>query len=268
MELFLIYVIAGIASGLLLGMLGVGCGLIIVPLLAFLLPRLNVATSVVMQIAITTSLAVIVITTFTSIIAHHRNHNVLWPLFRQIVAGSIIGAICGGIFAHFLPGQALRIFFGVFAMSIALRMLFVIYKKKAITPAVEAPKIPARFNLFIIGAVIAMISAILGIGGGTFTVPFLSWCRIPMRNAIATSTACGFPISLFAALALIVTGFHQNNLPSGSTSYLYWPALIGIGAGSVIFAPIGAKLAHRISASVLKQIFAMALLLAGLKMLF
>ncbi|MCG8426089.1 MAG: sulfite exporter TauE/SafE family protein, partial [Chromatiales bacterium] len=118
------------------------------------------------------------------------------------------------------------------------------------------------------GTVIGTISAIVGIGGGSLTVPFLSWCGVNMRNAVATSAACGLPIAMAGAIGFVVAGWRELSLPVGSSGYLYWPALVGIAVASFLTAPVGARLAHSLPVAVLKRAFALLLLIVGIKLLF
>jgi hypothetical protein len=116
------------------------------------------------------------------------------------------------------------------------------------------------------GAIIGAISAVVGIGGGSLTVPFLSWCGINMRNAVATSAACGLPIAVAGALGFLLAGWNEALLPQGSSGYIFWPALLAIGVVSFLAAPLGARLAHSLPVSSLKRIFAALLLVVGVKL--
>ena len=118
------------------------------------------------------------------------------------------------------------------------------------------------------GSMIGFGSSWFGIGGGTFTVPYLSWMRFDMRQAVATSAACGIPIALTGAVANVAAGWDNELLPSGATGYIYWPAVVGIALTSVPFARVGAKLAHRLDAALLKKLFAVLLCVVGIRFIF
>jgi hypothetical protein len=213
-----------------------------------------------MHIAIGTSLASIWLTSLMSIRAHHQRGAVHWPLVQKLAVGIVIGALAGSVIADQLPTHALQRIFGVFELFVAAQMLLV--------SRFEAHfNLPGRLGLTLAGAVIGVVSAIIGIGGGTLTVPFLVWCRIPMLQAVATSAACGLPIAIAGAFGFILTGWNVPQLPEWSTGYLYWPAWLGIVIASSLTAGLGARLAHKLPATRLRQLFALLLMGMGLKML-
>jgi len=195
-----------------------------------------------------------------SIRAHHQRGAVHWPLVQKLAVGIVIGALAGSVIADQLPTQALKRIFGVFELFVAAQMLLV--------SRFEAHfNLPGRLGLTLAGAVIGVVSAIIGIGGGTLTVPFLVWCRIPMLQAVATSAACGLPIAIAGAFGFILTGWNVPQLPVWSTGYLYWPAWLGIVLASSLTAGLGAHLAHKLPAARLRQLFALLLMGIGVKML-
>lgn len=256
----LAYLLLGVAAGVLAGMLGVGGGLVIVPVLALLFAQQGFDATVVMHLAIGTSLATIVLTSLSSVRAHHRRGAVVWPLVRQLTPGIILGTWLGAFVAHQLPTATLRTLFGLFELLVAAQMAL------QLGAAPHRP-LPGRVATATAGGVIGAVSAIVGIGGGTMTVPFLTWCNVEMRRAVATSAACGLPIALSGALAYLLTGWQQAALPAGSSGYLYWPALLGIAVSSVLFAPLGAWLAHTLPVTTLKRFFALFLCVLGVRML-
>lgn len=255
------YLLVGGIAGLLAGMLGVGGGLVIVPVLLYLFTLQGFDAGVVMHLAIGTSLATIVLTSLSSIRAHQQRGAVLWPVVGQLTPGIVIGAWLGAAVAHLLPSAALRTLFGLFELLVAAQMAL------ALTPAPHR-QLPGRVATAGVGTLIGSVSAIVGIGGGTLTVPFLTWCNVAMRRAVATSAACGLPIALAGAIAFVVTGWRQPALPFASSGYLHWPALLGIAFTSMLFAPLGARLAHTLPVRTLKRFFALFLALVGLRMVF
>ena len=254
------YLMVGAIAGLLAGMLGVGGGLVIVPVLVYLFTLQGFDSSVIMHLAIGTSLATIVLTSLSSIRAHHQRGAVLWSVVWRLTPGIIAGAWLGAAVAHLLPSATLRTIFGVFEVLVAVQMAL----EFSTSPHRQ---LPDRFGTGIAGTVIGAVSAIVGIGGGTLTVPFLTWCNVEMRRAVATSAACGLPIALAGAIAYTVTGWNHAALPAASSGYLHWPALLGIGVTSVLFAPLGAHLAHSLPVRTLKRFFALFLAVLGLRML-
>ncbi len=256
----LVYLLLGAFAGLVAGLLGVGGGLIIVPVLAFVFAEQGVAGPVTMHLAIGTSLASIVFTSISSVRAHHRHGAVLWPVFWQLLPGIVAGALLGAWIADRLATRPLQIFFALFELFVALQLSL------NIRPAPQRA-LPGRFGLFGAGGVIGAVSSLLGIGGGTLTVPFLIWCNVAMRKAVATSAACGLPIAVAGGLGFVIAGWNDARLPAASSGYLYWPAFAGIVIASVLTAPLGARLAHRLPATTLKRIFALLLVGLAMKML-
>ena len=256
----LLYLALGAFAGVMAGMLGVGGGLIIVPVLAWIFGRQSVSDALIMHLAIGTSLASIVITSISSIRAHHQRGAVLWPAFWRLTPGIVIGAWLGAAVADLLSSAALTKIFAVFVLMVAAQMAF------GAKPAPQR-ELPKPTGMAATGVVIGMVSAIVGIGGGSLTVPFLSWCNTPIRQAVATSAACGLPIALAGALGFIVTGLNAPHLPAWSLGYVYGPALVGVASASMLTAPLGAKLAHTLPTHSLKKVFAVFLAAVGSKML-
>lgn len=251
----------GMIAGLLAGLLGVGGGLIIVPVLAWLLhTHADIPVHSLMQIAIGTSLATIVITSTSSILAHQRRGAVLWPVVWQLTPGIIIGTWLGAMIADALPSDTLKIIFAIFVLLVSAQLGF---------GAQPAPhqQLPKWLGMSFTGILIGKVSALVGIGGGSMTVPFLVWCNVSIRNAIATSAACGFPIAVSGTISFILTGWDVKDLPAYSSGYIYWPAFLAIVPTTLLFAPLGAKLAHTLPVAMLKKFFAVFLAVVGIKML-
>lgn len=257
---FLTYLALGAGAGTLAGLFGIGGGLIIVPVLFFGFQAQGVASEILMHLAVGTSLATIVFTSMSSIRTHHQQGGVLWALLRPMAVGITLGALLGAVTASYLPSVFLQRLIGVFAVLVAFRMVWSA-NPKAGRIAPGAPGLVAA------GGFIGWVSAIVGIGGGTLTVPFLSWCNVRMQQAIGTSAACGFPIAVAGALGNVMTGWQQPGLPAYSLGFIYLPALLGIALTSVPFARLGALLAHRLPAQTLKRIFAALLLIIGVRFL-
>ncbi|WP_127478355.1 sulfite exporter TauE/SafE family protein [Sulfurivermis fontis] len=257
---WLIYLALGAFAGTLAGMLGVGGGLVIVPVLAWAFAGLAFDQGVIMHLAVGTSLATIVFTSLSSVRAHHRRGAVRWPAVWQLLPGIVLGVFLGALLAAGLPTAALRNVFGVFELLVAAQMGF------SLLPEAHRA-LPGRIGMSAAGTVIGGVSAIVGIGGGTLTVPFLLWCGVAMRQAVATSAACGLPIAVAGAVAFAWTGSGNAGLPAQALGYLYLPALFGIAVSSILFAPLGAWLAHSLPTTALKRFFALFLALLGVRML-
>lgn len=259
--ILLFYLLLGGIAGIIGGLLGLGGGIIIVPVLLVLFIQQELVSDILMHLAVATSLATIVFTSMSSAYAHHRRGAVLWRTVALLVPGIILGGILGAVIADHLPSNALRIMFGLFEILVAIQIGF------GVEPSSHR-RLPNRGGMLFTGGGIGTLSTLLGIGGGTLTVPFLLWCNINIRNAVATSAACGFPIAMAGTVAMIFTGWDNPELPAGATGYVYWPAAITITATSVLFAPIGARMAHSLPVDTLKKIFAVVLAGVGLRMLF
>jgi len=200
-----------------------------------------------------------VFTSLSSTRAHHLHGAILWPVVKKLVPGIIVGAILGSIIADLFSTVLLKNIFAIFELTVAIQMAF------QLKPTAHQ-RLPSQTILNAVGTFVGCVSSVIGIGGGTLTVPFLLWCRVSMRNAIATSSACGLPIALAGSIGFLIVGFDNPDLPDYSTGYIYWPAFIGITVASVLTAPFGAKLAHKLPIELLRKIFSLFLLLLAIKM--
>ena len=213
-----------------------------------------------MHMALGTSLAIIMLTSLSSIRAHHQRSAVLWSVCGRLTPGIVLGALSGAVVADALPGPVLKPVFGIFELLVALQMWL------GVRPSLQR-NLPDWPGMSVAGWVIGSVSAIVGIGGGTLTVPFLTWCRIGIHNAVATSAACGLPIAVAGTLGFIATGWNETGLPDMSSGYVYWPAFAAVAITSMLFAPLGARLAHALPPNRLKKFFAIFLAILGVRML-
>lgn len=255
-------IILGAFAGTLAGLLGIGGGAIIVPILVILLQaHSEVPASSVMHIAIGTSLATIILTSISSIVAHQRRGAINWAVVKRLTLWIVIGSFSGAALAGIMSNLMLKIIFAIFLLAMALQLSF----GKPPAPNRQLPKL---LGMGLVGTSIGIISALVGVAGGSMTVPFLAMCNIPIRNAVATSSACGFPIAVAGAIGFVVTGWHAPDLPASSTlGYVYIPAFLTITPLTLLFAPFGAKLAHSIPVDTLKKVFALFLTALSIKML-
>jgi len=259
LSLFAAYGGLGLVVGFVAGLLGVGGGLIIVPVLIMLLHTHGQAVGMEPQLALGTSLATILFTSLSSVRAHHRRGAVEWPLVRRIAPGIVLGTLAGAALAARMPATVLKVFFVVFLFYAAVQM-WLDFK-----PAPHRG-LPGRTGTSLAGGVIGVVSSWVGIGGGTLSVPFMLWHNVPLHRAIATSAAIGFPIAFAGAVGYVLGGGRGGGLPAGSLGFVYLPALAGIVLGSVLTAPLGARTAHRLPVRPLKRVFALLLFTLALRM--
>jgi uncharacterized membrane protein YfcA len=258
-EVVVMYLIVGLIAGVLAGLLGVGGGVVIVPMLIFCFTKQGVSPDQMMHLALGTSLASIIFTSISSFMSHHKRGAVEWNIVKRIVPGILIGTFCGTFVASRLSTGFLKGFFCVFLYAVATQML--LNKKPKATR-----ELPQTGGMFGVGSAIGVVSALVGIGGGSLSVPFMLWCNVTAHRAIGTSAAIGFPIAVAGAVGYIVNNPHGTGLPPFSLGFVYLPALIGIVCASVFTAPLGVKLAHALPVDKLKRIFAVFLYLVATRM--
>ncbi len=260
MEFWLLYLAVGAFAGFLAGLLGVGGGLVIVPVLAFIFAAQHFPAGLIMHLALGTSLASIMFTSVSSLRAHHGHGAVNWRVVRGIAPGIVAGTLAGSVLAAHLSTLFLKVFFVVFLYYVAVQMVLNIKPE-------PSRDLPGTAGMFGAGSVIGAVSSLVGIGGGTLSVPFMTWCNVRLHQAIGTSAAIGFPIAAAGALGYIANGWALDDLPPYSLGFVYLPALAGLVGASVLVAPFGARLAHRLPVAKLKTVFALLLFTLGTRML-
>lgn len=258
MTAWLWYLLLGASAGVLAGLLGVGGGLVIVASLVWLLPAQGIPVQHAMHVALATSLASIVLTGLSSARAHQRRGSVLWPSVKWLVPGLLLGGGLGAAFATTLRGETLRWAVAGFCVVAALQLAFGTPRTGRVRELA-----PASPGLTVAGVGIGATSAVVGIGGGSLTVPLLVWLGVAPVRAVGTSSACGVAIALASLAGYIGLGPPAGSLPAGSIGYVYLPAALGIALASILTAPLGTRLAHRLSGPALKRVFALFLLAAG-----
>jgi len=256
-----VYMFIGIFAGLLAGLLGVGGGLIIVPLINYSFAVMGIASQHTHVIALGTSLATIMFTSVSSFMAHHRNGAVIWPIFAHITPGILVGTFFGSYVASIIPIGMLKIFFVCFLYYTATQMFLNAKPKPTRT-------IPGLGGNSIAGGIIGIVSSLVGIGGGSLSVPYMTWCNVPIHKAIGTSAAIGFPIAVAGAAGYMLNGLGVEGRPEYTLGFVYLPALLGISLVSVFTAPIGARLSKNLPVTKLKRCFACLLLVIGTQMLY
>jgi uncharacterized protein len=246
------FVALGAAGGFAAGLLGIGGGMVLVPFFTMLLSVKGLPEELVVHMAIATSLGTILLTSLSSMRAHHKRGAVSWPIVRLLTPGILIGSWIGPWLGKQMNGTMLAAFFGVFVAFSATQMLF----DRKPKPTRELPKAPGMLGA---GSGIGILSGLVGAGGGFISVPFMTWCNVPVHTAVATSAALGFPIALAGTLSNVVNGWNTPGLPAGAVGFIYLPALFAVTAASVMTAPLGAKTAHSLPVRSLKKVFACVL---------
>jgi uncharacterized membrane protein YfcA len=265
-SIFLICVLLGCVVGFCAGLLGIGGGLIIVPALAYLLPLVGVDANVVMPMALATSLATIVITSFSAALAHHRNQNIPWFIAKQLMVAIACGSLVGVYIADSLSVTALKNTFAIAVFILAVYMFISVKNTKKSTEE-EVSHLPSHYLLKTISFFTGVLASLMGISGGVILIPILSYFTMPLRQAIGVATVCGLTVAIFGVSGYITAGWDNPNLPDLSLGYVYLPALFGMIITSSVFAPIGVKWAAKLPVRTLKKSFVVFLMLVAGKMI-
>lgn len=258
---WIILPILGIVVGILSGMLGIGGGIILVPMLAMILPLITPNADIVVHLALGSSLACASLTLFSSSLAHKRNGNLDKRICYNSLPGIITGAIVGPYIVHLLPSEILRYIIGFILFAFAINMAFD-YEIPA------SRKLPNTTVLLLSGLILALISSFAGLSGAALIIPYLLWFGLPIRRAVGTASMMGLPLSIVGMCSYMIVGYHTDNLPSGAIGYVYWPAVICIALTSVPAAQISAKFSANVPKEQLKRLLAILLTLVAAKMLF
>ncbi len=245
-------VLLGLCTGFLAGMLGLGGGMMMVPFMTMILASRGFPEAYTVKIAVATSLATICFTSLSSVRAHQQRGAVLWPVTRVLAPGILAGSFLGAQVAAALPARALAMAFSVFVAFSATQMLLNRKPRPSRT-------LPGPVGMFGAGGVIGLLSALLGAGGAFISVPFMTWCNVPMHKAVGTSASLGFPIALAGTLGYAVAGWSLPAQMPGTWGYLYLPGLLVLSIASVLSAPWGARVAHGMDVAPLKRVFAVML---------
>ncbi len=253
------YLVLGAVVGFLGGLFGIGGGTILVPVLLFLFDAQHFPTDHLLHLALGTSMATIIFTSLASMRKHHQHGAVEWRVVRHITPGILFGTALGTLLATNIPQQWLGGFFALLVYVIAAQILFDIRPK-------ASRQLPGMAGMTLTGTFTGWISSLVSIGGGTVVVPFLIWCNVPLRHAIGTSAAVGFPVAVGGTLGYIFTGLGVSSIPTPSLGFVYLPALLWVALASVLTAPLGAKAAHHMEVSLLRKLFAVLLLFLATKL--
>jgi len=260
MEYWWAYLAIGAAVGFFAGLLGIGGGMVMVPMLFFVFTSKGFPTEQLMHFALGTAMATVAFTSLSSVRAHHSHGGVDWRVARAMAPGIVAGSLLAALAAGFVPTRPLAVFFTAFMFYASAQMFF------ASAPA-PTRALPGAAGLFSVGAGIGAVSSILAAGGAFLSIPFLVRCNVPLRRAIGTAAANGFPIAVAGTVGYVLHGLCVPHLPAGSLGFVYLPALALIVVASIPLAPLGARLAHRLPVRRLRAVFSVMLLALALRML-
>jgi len=257
---WLAYLGTGALVGFAAGLLGIGGGVVMVPLLVWTFTSHGLPSEHVVHLAIGTALAAMVFTSIASMRAHHARGAVDWFIARAMASGMLAGSFIAALIAGFIPTRPLAVGFTVLVFYAATQILL------DLKPP-GSRDLPGPLGLFGAGTVIGAVSTMLAAGGAFLTIPFLAWCKVPLRRAIGTAAANGLPIAIAGTAGYILHGLRVEGLPRPSIGYVYLPALALVVVTSMLAAPLGARLAHSLPVKRLRTIFAMLLYFFAVKML-
>jgi len=254
------YVAGGTVIGFLAGLLGIGGGMTIVPLLAFLFTAQHFAPDHVVHLALATAMASIIFTSSASVREHHKRRAVDWAIVKRMAPGMLLGTLAATLASGWVPQQHMALAFAVVVYAASVQMALG-KKPKA------ARSLPGPVPTFIIGVAIGIAAGLVSAGGAFLSMPFMVFCGVPMIVAIGTGAAIGVPLAVAGSIGYIIAGWNVPGLPPYSIGFIYLPALAAMVCASVITAPYGARLAHRLPVSSLRRGFALLLFLIATKML-
>jgi uncharacterized membrane protein YfcA len=257
---FLGYLGIGAFVGFFAGMLGIGGGAIMIPMLVMLFERQGLPREHLLHLAVGTGMTTLLFTSVSSFMAHARRGAVRWDIWRAITPGILAGGLAGAWVAGFFSTFGLALFFALLVYVLAINMLLNRRPK-------PSRQLPGAAGITLAGFVISFLSTMVAIGGAAMAVPFMVLCNVPMLQAVGTAAAIGFPIAVAGSIGYVVAGWGDPLLPPATVGYVYLPALLGVSLASVALAPLGAKAAHSLPTVRLKQVFAVLLLVLATRML-
>lgn len=260
-EMILVMLAVGSIAGFIAGLLGIGGGMIIVPVVLWVLQMKGLGgIEHAQHLVVGTSFAIMVFTTFSSVMAQQRKGSVDWAVVRRMAPGMVVGVMIGSMLAKRLSNEALQVFFIVFVVLVAL---------KTLTDAKPKPtrSLPGPAGLAAVGSLFGMASSWVGIGGGSLSVPFMLYCNVPVRTAVGTSAGLAWPIAVAGAVGYLYSGWNVAGLPEGTLGFWYLPAVAVLSVATMLFAPLGVKAAHKLPPEKLKLAFGLLLLVIAARML-
>lgn len=260
-ESIVIYGITGLLTGFIAGLLGIGGGIIVVPALLYIFNYTgDVPQAEAIHYAAGTSLAIMIFTALSSVIAHQRKNGMLWNIYVRIFPGIVLGTITGALLSYQIPTQLLKIILGLFLLFIAFEM---IYKPRICMRSEFPSPLINRLISFLIG----LKSGLLGIGGGVLIIPYLSYCGVQSRQTAGITSLCTLTIALIGTSAFFMTAIAKNDPTQWTTGYIYWPAVVFIAIPSILLAPLGAYFSYRLPIDLLKHLFTGILIIVATHLL-
>lgn len=256
-----VYLVLGVFVGIMAGLLGVGGGVVIVPVLSISMVYEGVNDSVIHHMALATSMGSIMFTSVSSALSHNRRGTVRWDIVKAMTPGLLLGTLAGTFIVSGIPAKPLKIVFAAFLTYTATQMILDLKPKAAF-------RLPGPIGLLIAGACIGLFASFVGIGGGLLITPFLLACAVPMLNTIGASAAMGFPIAVAGTIGFIYHGWGNPALPEYSLGFIYLPALVGLVITSMLAAPYGARLSHVLPVRTLKKCFGVILAVVAVRMIY
>ena len=257
----LLYLLIGAIAGTASGLLGVGGGVLAVPLLDLMFIREGFPVAIDMHMAIGTSITAAIVTSTTSMYAHSHVVDNFWVIAKKFLPGIVIGVIIGALFADVLYPNTLRIIFGVLVLLLAVHMSLALQLHSSRT-------LPGQMGINLASTIIGIIAGLTGLGCGAIGVPYMTYYSVPMRKAVAAATVIISVAAFAGSIMFIIIGLNEANLPRLATGYVYWPAVLGIILASPLFAVLATKYSQLLSTRTLRRIFAIMLLSIGIHMLF
>ena len=264
MESLVSYLAIGAIAGLFSGLFGIGGGIIVVPLLHYMFKPLFPEAAIT-QLAVGTSLAIMMFTSLSSAFAYYRHQLISVAVFLKLIPGILLGTLIGTFITGHITSEILLQAFAFFLFFVGLNLLFPI-------KMIMRQTLPEWYFLIIITSMIGICSGLFGVGGGSLIVPLLVFCNIEIHRAAGTSALCGVPFSILGTLSMIYIGHttimcNQPPLPPGTTGFVYWPAALSVAITSMMFAPLGTKLSVWLSGNILKKMFGLVLIATGIKLI-
>lgn len=259
-DILLSLLVVGAIAGFLSGMLGIGGGGMVVPIVLWSLSKQGIQGAHSQHLAVGTSFAIMVFTTFSSALAQQKKKAVRWDVVKRMAPAMVAGSLFGSLLAGRIPTFGLQMLFVIFCYSVALKNLMHLNPK-------PAARLPGTVATAATGGLFGILSSWVGIGGGSLSVPFMMYCRVPVHQAVATSSVLAWPIAVSGAVGYLVSGWQEQGLPTGAVGFWYMPCIVVLGVCTMLFAPMGVKVAHRLPSDSLKRAFGGLMLIIGTQML-
>lgn len=251
---------AGLVAGFLAGLLGIGGGVVTIPVLFVVLGEIGVPLEWRMHVAVATSLTAIIATNSSSVLAHHRKRGVDWTIVRDWGPAVAVGAVMGSVFAKGLKTAELVYFFAILASFVAAKMILPMDRWRL------GEHLPTGIFRFVSPAIIGFFSSVMGIGGGNLSVPYMTLYNVPIHRAVGTSALIGLVISIAAGVGYLVGGWNMTGFPYGMAGFIHLPSAVVVAAAAVLMAPLGAKVAYLLPKAVLSAVFGVFLVLAVIRL--